>query len=314
MNVDDTAVVPDATTSLRDLLAVLGMAEVDDDLDSDFAASLLSVIAASARLRGRPGVVAAHVVHAALRSFALSDGAPPEDMPVLSAPDLEIDILADQVDCPVLDVRPLPPATSIGSMATLRQLLDDRRSMPYFSPQPIQLAELATLLDTAVGSRSLVDAYNRRDVPRRPFPSAGGLQPIDVHVIVRHVVDLESGRYRYNPVGHSLSFLERGDFGVPLVEAAIQTDWLYYAPVVVALVGRLDRCFWKYGTRGYRYLNVDTGCAYFALHLAAEAMGLFGNALAAFDDDRMNELFRLDGHDRFANLLFAVGHRPSRWR
>lgn len=186
--------------------------------------------------------------------------------------------------------------------------------MPYFSPEPLELVDLATLLESALGSRELVDAYNRRDVPLRMFPSAGGLQPLDVHVMVSNVRDIERGQYRYNPVDRSLVLLEQGDIRVPLVEAVIQTDWIYYAPVVVVLVGRLDRCYWKYGTRGYRYLNVDTGCAYLALHLVAEAMGLFGNPLAAFDDDRMNELLRLDGRDRFANLLFAVGRRPPRWQ
>lgn len=291
--------------------------EEREELSSSFLGAVTEVLRAAHDLRAGTGVTAANVVHASLRSFAITDGAPPEDMPVLTAPPFDIDRpanLAESVGQPdrSLSVE-LPTTVPTGRLEALEQLLQDRRSMPYFADRALDLVTLSSLLKAAVGTRELVDAYNRRDLPLRRFPSAGGLQPVDVHLIARNVSGLDAGHYRLNPVGESLVLLEEGDFGVPLVEASIQTDWIFYAPATLILVGRLDRCFWKYGTRGYRFLNVDTGCAYMSLHLAAEALGLHGNALAAFDDDRMNRLLRLDGVNSFANLAFAVGHRPARW-
>lgn len=300
----------DTDAALLEVLVARGLVDPERPVGDDYLAAIEALLVASTRLQDQPGAAVADLVHAALRSYAVTDGAPPEDMAVLTSPDLQVDLDAE-TGSQVVDLPAAPRPT--GGLAALRSVLDERRSMPYFSPRPVTLIELATLLEHAVGTRSVVDAYNRRDLPLRRFPSAGGLQPVDIHVIARDVDGLVPGTYRHNPVAGTLVLREEGDFGVPLVEAAIQTDWLYYAPVVVVLVGRPDRIRWKYGSRGYRYLLVDTGCAYLALHLVAQAMGLFANALAAFDDDRMNALLRLDGRDHVTNLLLAVGHPPARW-
>lgn len=296
-------------SALRALLTSLSSdTEATHEFDPHYLESLLSLIRATEDVSERD-VSVAGLVHTSLRSFAVNDGAPPEDMPVLSAPDLQIE-RAPRLGESLIQ---LPKAEYEGPAAHLVALLNERRSMPYFSPEALTLSDLANLLEGALGTRELLSAYNRRDLPLRRFPSAGGLQPLDFQLVVRRVESVEPGIYQYNPVSRSLSLQEAGEFGVPLVEATLQTDWVFYAPVVVAIVGRLDRCHWKYGSRGYRYLNVDCGCAYLNLHLMAESLELFGNAVAAFDDDKTNSLFRLDGIDQFVNLLFAVGHRPSRW-
>jgi SagB-type dehydrogenase family enzyme len=176
----------------------------------------------------------------------------------------------------------------------------------------MSLESLGALLGSALGSRELLAAYNRRDVPSRMFPSAGGLQPVDAYVIANRVAGLERGVYFYDPVRHELAVHDRGDCRQRVVEAAVHTDWLFHAPVVIALVGNFARVSWKYGTRGYRYLNVDTGVVTQNLYLVAHAMGMAGNAIAAFDDDAFNDLLRLDGADQFTNLLFAAGGRATR--
>jgi SagB-type dehydrogenase family enzyme len=259
----------------------------------------------SAHLRERDDLRLAHLVHASLRSSTTADGAPPEDIPILAAPDLEI-----ERDGRARALPGDPPERA----AALHELLRARRSVPYFGRRPMPIATLGSLLSLALGTRELLSAYSRRDIPSRMFPSAGGLQPIDAYVFVNRVEELPSGVYFYNPVRHELVEHELGDFRTRLVEAAIHTDWLLYAPVVVALVGNLRRVGWKYGSRGYRYMNVDTGVVAMNLYLAGQALGLHGNAVAAFDDDAFNALLRLDGSWELTNLLFAAGERPRTMR
>lgn len=256
-------------------------------------------------MREHPAPWLAHFLHASLRSNTAADGAAPQDYLVLSAPDLGIGDRSGRQRHPL-------PSDPPERLAPLHRLLNTRRSIPYYSTAPMELATLAAILGTALGSRELLPAYNRRDVPSRMFPSAGGLQPVDAYVFANRVDGLEPGIYRYDPVDHALVQFERGDCRRRLVEATVHTDWLFYAPAVIALVGNFARVSWKYGTRGYRFLNVDTGVAAQNLYLATHALGLHGNAVAAFDDDRFNELLRLDGADQFTNLLFAAGGRAAR--
>jgi SagB-type dehydrogenase family enzyme len=281
-------------------------------VDERFAALFERLALAAEAAADEPGASLAHVLHAATRTSVTADGAPPEDMPVLAAPPLEIGN-GSSAGAALVPLPPSPSDNAAAAHVEIRRLLDERRSMPYFARRPLSLVELADLLDTAVGSRGMQFAYNRGDVPSRRFPSAGGLQPLDFHVLACNIDTVEPGHYRFDPVQRTLALEERGDFRVPLIESALETDWLFHAPAVVALVGRLDRCFWKYGSRGYRFLNVDTGVAAMSLSIVAQADGLAANCVAAFDDDKLNALLRLDGRDAFVNLLFAVGHRPPRW-
>lgn len=267
-----------------------------------YADTLVRVARNGSGLVGREDTWLAHLLHASVRTAAATDGAAPQDYLVLTAPDLAI-----ERDGPSTNLPDEVPADLTG----LRELLDRRRSEPYYDPAPLALGTLGGLLATAVGSRRTLQAYNRRDVPSRRFPSAGGLQPVDTYVIANRVAGLERGVYFYNPVRHELRLCERGDVRSRLVDAAVHTDWLFYAPVVLALVGNFRRVHWKYGTRGYRLLQVDTGVAVQNLYLTATALGLSSNAVAAFDDDACNDLLRLDGAWEFTNLLFAVGHRIS---
>jgi SagB-type dehydrogenase family enzyme len=274
-------------------------------LTSTYAAALLRLVHSSEHLHDRDEVMLAHLVHASARSAVAADGAQPGDLPTLTAPDLRIEHPGVARSLPD-DVPPEAEA--------LHELLLARHSVPYFGRQDMPLKTLGAMLELALGAREVLGAYNRRDLPSRMFPSAGGLQPIDFYVFANRVTGVAPGIYFYNAVRHELVEHELGDFRTKLVEAAIHTDWLFYAPVVVALVGNFRRVSWKYGSRGYRFLNVDTGVATMNLYLAGQALGLHGNAVAAFDDDAFNALLRLDGHWEFTNLLFAAGLRPPPFR
>jgi SagB-type dehydrogenase family enzyme len=66
---------------------------------------------------------------------------------------------------------------------------------------------------------------------------------------------------------------------------------------------------WRYGERGYRDLHLDAGHACQNLYLASEAVGCGTCAIAAFDDDRMNELLAINGTDQFLIYLATVGKK-----
>ncbi len=61
--------------------------------------------------------------------------------------------------------------------------------------------------------------------------------------------------------------------------------------------------------RGYRYLHLDAGHICQNLHLAAESLGCGVCAIAAFDDDELNQVLGLDGEQSFAVYAASLGKR-----
>jgi len=301
--------VSERDAALADLTAALEEWAAKYGVSAEFSEALGRFATNGYALAERDDVWLAHLLHASLRSSVTVDSGLDQESLALIAPDLRVaDPDGSLPDARRIALRREPPER----LAALHELLWQRRSVPYYSPEPLSLENLGVLLGAALGSRGMLTAYHRRDVPLRTFPSAGGLQPVDTYVIANRVDGLERGVYHYDPVGHELVLRERGDLRQRVVEAVVSTGWLFHAPVVVSLVGNFPRVGWKYGTRGYRYLHVDTGVAAQNLYLVTQALGLHGNAVAAFDDDAFNALLRIDGVDRFTNLLFAAGVPASR--
>lgn len=287
---------------LAEISAVLESAHDRGECTDQFSRAMQRVFAEGLELRNEEQVRVAHLVHRCLRAEANVDGA--DLSKTLRAPDLRVGRDGDS--------RVVLP-TEVPAYATdFHELTRLRRSTPVYDFEPLPLEQLAAALNMTFASKGADRAYQRRDIPRRVFPSAGGLQDFDVQVLAHNVAGLERGRYEYDPLDHSLVLAEAGDFRAPIVEASFATNWLMHAQSVIAIVGNYERVAWKYGTRGYRYMGIDAGVVCGQLYLAATALGLAVNAVAAFQDDTTNRLLRLDGKDHFIQLLVTIGNKPGR--
>lgn len=194
--------------------------------------------------------------------------------------------------------------------APLGDVLFERSSSHHFAPNPLKLETLGSFLWHTCGTKRVAAAYN---VPRFPFrvaPSAGGLQPIDVYVVVNQVRDVAKGLYYYDPSSHELVMLDRGNMRFLLTDCTAHQNWIAYAPVIFALAINAPRFVWKYGTRGYRFAHADLGVLTQTMYLVGTALNLSTCAVAAFFDDKLNAFLGVDGHTEFASLLFTIGHKP----
>ena len=244
------------------------------------------------------------LVHSALRSNALYDGATFSELRYLRPPPMFPDVSGlSTVDLPAPDEK---------LESTLGEVIEDRRSSHHFGPDPLPAQALSTLLHHAAGVRGYQPGYNVRSFPFRRAPSAGGLSPIDILLVANHVEGLAQGLYCYEPAGHRMALLDSGNMRAKVTEIALFSDWLFNAPAVFLLTVDLRRVEWKYGTRGYRFVHVDLGVLTQNLYLVGTALELSTCALAAFDDDAACEFARLDGRERFVSLLFACGLSPRR--
>jgi SagB-type dehydrogenase family enzyme len=185
---------------------------------------------------------------------------------------------------------------------TLDGALRARHSQRHFGPAPVALADVAHLLWAALG---VTDTTGRRTIP-----SAGGLHPLEVHLVATRVTDLAQGLYRYDPITHSLELRASGDLSTTLRNAALWQDAIRRAAAVIALCAHADRTRAKYGDRAQRYVWLEAGHAAQNTYLEAAALGLATVAIGAFQDAAVAEVLALD-RDEIPLYLLAVG-QPDR--
>lgn len=220
----------------------------------------------------------------------------------LPQPPLELpyDVTQRPIELPDADTLPLQPVN-------LRELIERRRTLRNYAPDPITLAELSYLLWCTQGIVDRRGSY----ATVRTVPSAGARHAFETAVLVNRVEGLEPGVYRYLA---GLRFLIRwpveGDPVETLTRACLNQEQIPRSAVTFFWIAVAERMTWRYGERGYRYLFLDAGHVCQNLYLAAEAIGCGVCAIGAFDDDALNAAFELDGENLFVIYAATLGRRP----
>ena len=137
-----------------------------------------------------------------------------------------------------------------------RSTYAERRSFRRFLPETVPLGDLGRLL----ASLSPVELEGL-PVPKRRYPSAGGLYAVDVYLYVKagRVGELACGTYAYAGREHGLvplrtdGELDRG------VHAAINREVFDGCAFSLFLVGRLTAVTAAYGKRGQEFCWIEAG-------------------------------------------------------
>ncbi len=194
---------------------------------------------------------------------------------------------------------------------SIHDVLTARASRRNYSREALTLRELSTLLHYSNGIRGRSSAYNNKNFPVRFAPSSGGLQSVEIYLAVNAVENLDKGLYHYNPDNNCLEILEKGIFRRKVIQCSLFLEWLDAASVIIFLTSDINRLFWKYGRRAYRWVHVDAGIVAENLHCLATALELPSCMVAGYIDDAINDLLQIDGSNEFIVLLTAIGGKPS---
>lgn len=186
-----------------------------------------------------------------------------------------------------------------------------RRTERSYHPGPITVAELSQLLWAAQG----LTGREKGDLRLRTVPSAGGLHPFDLYVVVNRVEGMEPGLYHYLVPDHTLEFLRAGMLGADLARAALDQQMMERAAVNIALAAVVARSVWRYHERAWRYMYLDAGHIMQNLALAATAMGLGLCPIGAFYDREVDDFFGLDSGEADAGretvmYMGSIGATP----
>jgi SagB-type dehydrogenase family enzyme len=215
-------------------------------------------------------------------------------------PPVEKPYLADvpRVDLPGAAQGAGPPR------ADLEEAIRRRESRRSFTGQALGIEELSFLLWATQGVREVLD----QGTTLRTVPSAGARHALETHLCVLNVGDLAPGFYRYLPVEHQLLFeFHEPQAGRKLTEAALGQSFVARSAVVFCWTAVPYRMEWRYGLAAHKVILLDAGHVCQNLYLACEAIGAGTCAVAAYHQDLLDQLLRVDGREEFAIYLAPVG-------
>ena len=229
----------------------------------------------------------------------LSDS--PQEGGALPQPALELPAPAD---AELIDL-PKPADVTVPAM-DLRQAVEGRRSLRKYAESALTLNELTYLLWVSQG----VKHVSSRPSTARTVPSAGARHAFETLLLVNRVDGLAPGLYRYMAIENKLAKLPApADINAQITKACRDQSQVATSAVTFIWAAVVERMFWRYVERGYRYLHLDAGHVCQNLALGAEQVNCGICPIAAFNDDELNGVLGLDGVEEFVIYLASVGKK-----
>ena len=207
---------------------------------------------------------------------------------------------AKRIDLPQYD-----QLKNIGKI-DLKKAIKNRESRRSYSHQPLSIEELSLLLWATQGIRQKLDSGHAL----RTVPSAGCRHAFETYLCILNVQDLDQGIYRYLPLEHQLLFeFAEENLNKRISHAALGQSYPGVAAVTFIWTSIPYRMEWRYDIAAHKVIAIDAGHVCQNLYLACEAIGAGTCAIAAYDQEAMDKLLRIDGQDEFTIYLASVGKK-----
>lgn len=199
------------------------------------------------------------------------------------------------------------PSPELQDSESLVGCIEGRRSVRQYTKTPLSIGVLSQLLWAAQGVTG--------PGQKRATPSAGGLYPLHLQIVVQRVSALEPGIYKYQADSHSLKLVGDSVRKEAMHELGIgDQPWLKEAAIVIGVSAKIGDTISHFesqppqGERGARYVYMETGALAQNVHLQSTALGFGCVLVAGFDDARVKEALGLPSNLEPTALL-CVGQR-----
>lgn len=196
-------------------------------------------------------------------------------------------------------------------MGTVGQLAIARHSVRAFSETPFALKDLTTLLRTGYMAINPNPKQSGQKFLRRPVPSAGGLYPLEIYLLVRNVAGLAKGIYHYDALADDLEILSIGEWEGDASKAFLSWQLVENAPVIICIGAVFERTQSKYGPRGYRYALLEAGHVAQNMCLSAIELELSSLCQGGYIDTKLNQLLCLSGSNEAVLYTIAIGSQKK---
>jgi amino acid adenylation domain-containing protein/non-ribosomal peptide synthase protein (TIGR01720 family) len=200
-----------------------------------------------------------------------------------------------------------PSISLAGGPAGAAPAAGQRRSWRRYVAEPVAFDAFGELL-------SCLRALDEHDspVPKRRYPSGGGVYPIEAYVWARpeRVESLTGGTYRYDAGRHRLCVVDPDATIARDAHAAINHALFEASAFSLFLVARMDAIEPLYGQRSWELCLLEAGYIGQLLMQTAASAGLGLCPIGAVGDPAVRAALELRPDDRVAHSL--VGGVPDR--
>jgi SagB-type dehydrogenase family enzyme len=206
-----------------------------------------------------------------------------------------------------MEIISLPDCSKIKLLQdNIASVINLRKSIRSYQQIAISLSELSYLLWCMQGVKEVVSDI----ATKRTVPSAGARHALETTLLVNRVDGLKPGLYRYLSLEHQLGIFKIDNYiSDEIVKASFGQDLIKKSAVTFIWTAVIYRMKWRYGERSYRYIFLDAGHVAQNLYLSAESIGCGVCSIAAFSDDEMNRILKLDGKEQFVIYMAAAGKK-----
>jgi SagB-type dehydrogenase family enzyme len=193
---------------------------------------------------------------------------------------------------------------------SLSEVLAARRSWRAYADRPVSLVDLSTLLRHAAAADPSGNGGGR--APWRPYPTAGGLDELELYVVANDVQGLSPGTYYFEPPTHSLRLArppgaEQDQLNVQ-VNASTGGALNRVPPIVLMITARFGPTLSKYPGIGLSLVYKNTGCLFQTLYLVATALGMAPCAIGGGPEAQIARWLGLDPLEESQVGTFLLGY------
>ncbi len=191
----------------------------------------------------------------------------------------------------------------------LLEVINQRRSRRSYTGEALTLEELSYLLWCTQGIEKVA---TRQDGSTayclRTVPSGGARHPFETYLCINRVEGVPPGVYRYLAVENQLLLVYCDEDLAPKIrDACSGQKFVGEAAVVFVWAAIPYRMEWRYTFMGHKDVMIEAGHVCQNLYLAAESINAGTCAIAAYYQQKIDDLIGVDGKNEFTIYLAPVG-------
>lgn len=197
------------------------------------------------------------------------------------------------------------------SDTTFVDVISQRTSLRDYKNKPIDFETFSNIIHYSFGVKNIgVGAYNKKEFPFKYSNSQGGLNYLDLYIVVHNVEGIKKGLYYYDFINDELCLMDEGNMRVLINEINFQNEFTVYGNFMCFIVADMDRVVPKYYKRAYRFSHVDSGILAAYLQLNAEYHQLGSCNVAGYLEHKLEDLLGLSSNE-FPILSMCIGQKPE---
>lgn len=185
------------------------------------------------------------------------------------------------------------PSPVLEGTVSVEEALSKRRTHRSFIKTKISAEDLSQILWSAYGITKPLTGYPHTRGGLRTTPSAGGLYPLEVYVLIGNVKGIEPGVYKYISRDNKLVCAIKEDMRENLSIVAHNQEMIRDAPACLVFCAVFSRSTQVYGDRGQRFVLMELGHSAQNVYLQVEALHLGTCSIGAFNDAGVKKVLAL---------------------